>query len=69
MNLIEAAAIAESAGGSVTAQFSIFGVESAEATAHRIAQAVRFAAQHHEGPGGTAWIVKADRVTYVIGEE
>ena len=68
MNLIEAAAIAESAGGSVTAQFSIFGVD-AEATAHRIALAAKSEARHHEGPGGTAWIVEADHVTYVIGEE
>lgn len=69
MNLIEAAAIAESAGGSVTAQFSIFGVENAEATAHRIALAAKSEARHHEGPGGTAWIVECGNITYVIGEE
>ena len=68
MNLIEAAAIAESAGGSVTAQFSIFGVD-AEATAHRIAQAAKSEARRHEGPGGTAWIVECGNITYVIGEE
>jgi hypothetical protein len=68
VNLIEAAAIAESAGGSVAAQFSIFGVD-AEDTAHRIAVAAKSEARHHEGPGGTAWIVSAGNVTYVIGEE